>query len=54
MEKIETSSKKTALRHQGNKIRESKFIQCPIKVSFQGQKNTLNCENPIKITSFNA
>ena len=52
---IEASSKKNiALSHQGNNIGELKFIQCPIKVSFQGQRNPQNCKNPSKITSFKA
>ena len=55
MVKIEASSKKTAkVSHQGNKIGESKILQCPIKVSFQGQRNAQNCKNPSKITSFKA
>ena len=52
---IEASSKKNiALSHQGNNIGELKFIQCPIKASFQGQRNPQNCKNPRKITSFEA
>ena len=55
MVKIEASSKKTAkVSHQGNKIGESKILQCPIKVRFQGQRNAQNCKNPSKITSFKA
>ena len=51
MVKIEASSKKTAkVSHQGNKIGESKILQCPI----QGQRNAQNCKNPSKITSFKA
>ena len=53
--KIEASIKKTAyVSHQGNKIGELKVIQCPIKVSFQGQRNPQNCKNASKITSFKA
>ena len=55
MVKIEAFSKKNiALSHQGNKTGELKFIQCPIKVSFQGQRNPQNCKNSSKITSFKA
>ena len=51
--KTEASSKKCRLRsNQGNKIRELKFIQCTIKVSFQGQSNPQKYKNPNKITSF--
>ena len=55
MVKIEPSGKKNiALSHQGNKVGELKFIQCPIKVSSQGQTNSQNCYCPSKITSFKA
>ena len=55
MVKIEAFSKKQLyLGHQGNKVGELKFIQCPTKVSFQGQRNPQNCKNPSKITSFKA
>ena len=51
--KIEAFSKKELyLSHQRNKVWELKFIQCPTKVSFQGQRNPRNCKNPSKITSF--
>ena len=50
--KTEASSKKCRLSNQGNKIRELKFIQCTIKVSFQGQSNPQKYKNPNKITSF--
>ena len=44
--KIEASSKKTAyVRHQGNKNGELKIIKCPIKVSFQCQRDPQNCKN---------
>ena len=43
-----------ALSHQENKIAELKFIQCPIKVSFQGQRNPQSSKNPGKISSFKA
>ena len=46
--------KNIALSHQGNKIGELMFIQWPVKVSFQGQRNAQNCKNPSKITSFKA
>ena len=53
MVKTEASSKKCRLRsNQGNKIPELKFIQCTIKVSFQGQSNPQKYKNPNKITSF--
>ena len=52
--KIEASSKQTALSHQGSKIGELKIIQCPMKVSFQGQRNPHICKNLSKITTFKA
>ena len=42
------------MSHQGNKIGELKFIQCSIKISFQGQSNPHKYKNPNKITSFKA
>ena len=43
-----------ALSHQENKIGELKFIRGTIKVSSQGQRNSQNCKNPSKTTSFKA
>ena len=54
MVKIEAFSKKTALSHQGNKIGELKFIRCPMKASFNGQRNPQKGKNPSKIISFKA
>ena len=36
--------KTEASSHQGNKIGELKFIQCLIKLSFQGQRNPLKIQ----------